>query len=308
MASDNLEGRISRAIKYVIRHWRGELDLAQTFHVNFLIPLALFIVIISGFYNISVFASLRSLAATFVAVVGLQGVIFIWMLVGTWRSASREVYRRGSGWYASWVRVALSVSVIVFIAFGFTDFLTMAKIAFGNDPFNKYVIERTGPDEIMIRGLIGSSLPGKLAPILEQTVVEQREVRWLRLESQGGRVGAALEVAYLIADLDLNVRVWDECSSACVLAFMGSDLRVLGRNAKIGLHAYSPEVGGFSVRGEMERDRRYMAARGVSEAFLDKAFSTPPDDMWYPSFEELVEAGVVTHVMEGGETRPVRPE
>ena len=30
--------------------------------------------------------------------------------------------------------------------------------------------------------------------------------------------------------------------------------------------------------------------------------------MWYPSFEELVEAGVVTHVMEDGETRPVRPE
>mgnify|MGYP001168163221 CR=1 FL=1 len=42
-------------------------------------------------------------------------------------------------------------------------------------------------------------------------------------------------------------------------------------------------------------NRQYFIARGVSQDFLDKAFSTPHDDMWFPTIEELTESGIITH-------------
>ena len=297
------------ARNFLVRHWRGELSLAVSFWVNYSLPLGVFAAIVWAFYKVELFDSFRMLAAVFVAVTSAQCIAYVWMHVGTWRATRKTGIRARSNAWPFTVRTVLLLNAGAILAIGLQTFVAMAGIATGFDPYNKYTITRTSSDEVMVQGLIGSNLPGDLAPLLREGVVEQQEVDWIRLESQGGRIGPALEVARMIALMDLKTRVWDECSSACFLAFMAADVRALSPKGKIGLHAYSPEIGlSWSAKDRMERDRHRLLARGIPKAFIDKAFSTPPDDMWYPSFEELVAAGVVTHVMEGGETRPARPE
>ena len=281
-----------KARNFLVRHWRGELSLAVSFWVNYALPMGVFAAIVWAFYGIDLFDSFRMLATVFVAVTSAQSVAYVWMHVGTWRATRRTGIGPKSKTWPFVVRTVLFLSAGAILAIGMQTFVAMAGIASGLDPYNKYTVSRTSSDEVMVQGLIGSNLPGDLAPLLREGVVEQKEVEWIRIESQGGRIGPALEVARMIARMGLKTRVWDECSSACFLAFMAADVRALSRKGKIGLHAYSPEIGlSWSARDHMERDRHRLLARGVSKAFLDKAFSTPSDDMWYPSFDELVEAG-----------------
>jgi hypothetical protein len=49
-------------------------------------------------------------------------------------------------------------------------------------------------------------------------------------------------------------------------------------------------------------DKDYMLKRGITPAFVEQAFSTPTDDLWVPTMQELVEATVVTHVFDGSRT------
>jgi hypothetical protein len=44
----------------------------------------------------------------------------------------------------------------------------------------------------------------------------------------------------------------------------------------------------------MAKSIEYMLSRGVDIDFILKKYSTSSYDMWYPSREELLEAGVVT--------------
>ena len=290
---------------YIARHWRGEFSLARSFWANYGLLYAAFFAVAWAVVVVEDFDSFRLYATIFAFLFGTQFIVFFWMLVGGWRAAGNHICRTGSRFWPWVARAALVIHAMALVVLVAPNVALMTVIGAGFDPFNKFRIVRTGSKELMVQGFIGSNLPGEISGLLDAAP----EIEWIRLESAGGRIGAAREFARAIGDRGLKVRVWDECSSACFVAFMAADLRAASRHAKIGLHAYSPATEiGPSPGVEMKIDRRHMIARGVPEAFLDKAFSTPPDDMWYPSFEELVEAGVVTHVMEGGETRPVRPE
>ncbi len=303
MASDKPNGEASKRNGYLVRHWRGHLSLARSFWINYGLVYFTISGIVLGAEEGGLFSSFRVLAAVVAAAGAIQSAAFVWMLVGNWRSAGNAIRRIGRRFWPWAARILLMVHAAILL-FLLPRIIPFAEIALGFDPFNKYVVTRTGSQEILIRGLIGANLPGDVFELLDQAP----EVTWIRLESGGGRVGPARELARMIIDRGLSVRVWDECSSACVLPFLAADVRALSRKARIGLHRYSDENGlQFAIPEEMARDRQFLIKRGVSEAFLDKAYATPPDDMWYPSFEELVAAGVVTHVMEDGETRPVRP-
>jgi hypothetical protein len=66
------------------------------------------------------------------------------------------------------------------------------------------------------------------------------------------------------------------------------------RYARLGFHS-------FAFAGEAAADasrmfREQLQKAGVSTEFIDRALSTPPDGMFYPNFEELREAKVVTCV------------
>jgi hypothetical protein len=87
------------------------------------------------------------------------------------------------------------------------------------------------------------------------------------------------------------------CYSACTIAFIAGKPHGLGRDGKLGFHGYAFDtehrVQTLNVRQEEVRDRAFFASQGVREAFLEKAFTTPPSTLWLPTRAELIAAGVI---------------
>jgi hypothetical protein len=83
---------------------------------------------------------------------------------------------------------------------------------------------------------------------------------------------------------------------------MAGKRRELASEARLGFHN-----GAFPGASEAEArlwqivDQEYLLRRGVSRDFVRKIYATPFEDMWEPSHQELVRAGVATgHAMAGG--------
>ncbi len=87
------------------------------------------------------------------------------------------------------------------------------------------------------------------------------------------------------------------CASACTLVFLSGNERIIAPGAQLGFHAFwSTGLSDAEMAGLMQTDRDFMAAAGVSASFIDKAFATPSNDVWFPKEDELKHAGVVTQV------------
>lgn len=110
----------------------------------------------------------------------------------------------------------------------------------------------------------------------------------------------------------------NNCSSACAIIFLAGSARTLEKGARLGFHRssttaedheeyyrrnkeklgwtnefayadHSYQDGQISARNFVE----FTAGRGVSLDFILRALSYSPRDMWYPTTEELLEAGVL---------------
>lgn len=76
--------------------------------------------------------------------------------------------------------------------------------------------------------------------------------------------------------------------------------RRIDRQGRLGFHQYrldapsaAPNV---DVAAEHRRDAEYLMHRGVAAGFTGRAFSAAHDDIWYPSADELLAAGVATEI------------
>lgn len=85
------------------------------------------------------------------------------------------------------------------------------------------------------------------------------------------------------------------CLSAATLVLMSGKERVVAANAKVGFHAGT--LPGATVEQQREMDnlvRSTMQSADVSEGFIKRVLATPPDQMWYPTFNEMLAARAVT--------------
>ena len=76
---------------------------------------------------------------------------------------------------------------------------------------------------------------------------------------------------------------------------MAGKERILGTDARLGFHAY--DFPGLS----QDQLKRASQSRGVNSAFVDKAFGVSSETLWYPTMQELILNGVVTHIDNGSE-------
>src|SRR5689334_9866491 len=65
------------------------------------------------------------------------------------------------------------------------------------------------------------------------------DVRMIRLESPGGHVQPAIEIATLIHERGLDTYVGRFCASACTIAFLGGRQRRLGAGSRLRFHQAS---------------------------------------------------------------------
>ena len=145
------------------------------------------------------------------------------------------------------------------------------------------------------------------------------QIKTLRVTGPGGYLPTASAIAEYLIRHDINTEAVGECDSACAQIFLGGKTRTLAPGAKLGFHR--PHLvkereqkfyeenhikKGWKDRFDygidtydlamvhMAKSIEYMLSRGVDIDFILKKYSTSSYDMWYPSREELLEAGVVT--------------
>jgi hypothetical protein len=158
-----------------------------------------------------------------------------------------------------------------------------------------------GGTEMEYSGRIAFGASGALRGALN----DNSAIKVLHLVSNGGSVYYARQMQYLVHDRGLTTVVDAHCLSACALVFLGGVERYMTPGAKLGFHRESADgESQAEINMVEESDAQFMRAMGISDAFVEKAFSTPSSDIWIPSVEELKNAHVINDVS----TRFATPE
>lgn len=138
-----------------------------------------------------------------------------------------------------------------------------------------------GGTVIELSGSFSWGLPQSLQALL----ASEPNVRVLQLESPGGQVQAALQVASMAQERGLNTYVGHVCASACTIAFLGGHQRWLGPDGRLGFHlGRGPGVAPQLVAEYM---RQAYEKYAVPPRFIAHVLRTPPESLWFPTPEEL---------------------
>lgn len=145
------------------------------------------------------------------------------------------------------------------------------------------------------------------------------EINTLRVTGPGGYGPAAKEISAYLVRHGIDTIAFGECASACARIFLGGISRKLATGAKLGFHRpwivkerekrlyeancveekwedefdYVTMIYDVAMRDMLE-GIKFMRSRGVEMNFILKIYSTSSYDMWEPSRDELLEAGVLT--------------
>ena len=145
------------------------------------------------------------------------------------------------------------------------------------------------------------------------------EISTLRVTGPGGYGPAGRAISIYLAQHGINTQAFGECASACARIFLGGKSRKLADGAKLGFHRpwivkerekrlyeanrveekwedefdYVTMIYDVAMQNMLE-NIKFMRSRGVNMDFILKIYSTSSYDMWEPSREEMLEAGVLT--------------
>jgi hypothetical protein len=305
---------ILHPMSFLFRHWRGELSLAVAFWIN-LVALRFALVGVDHLWGPPVtedIAAVLPWAMAYVAVSVL--IVFPWQVVGVLRATDRILGELGSSAIVLVTQIGIVISLLVTAVSAFAVFQPlMARAPEGPDWFAlraereaRYDVSvDPGGAAVRITGEFELGLTRRLRTVLRDTP----GAREIILESPGGYVGQGRAVARLIEERGLATRVETSCESACVIAFLSGTHRTLMRGARLGFHPYRMEGLGahpsIDAREEFAADSRGFAAKGVDPAFLERVAAVPDGEIWFPSTDELIAAGVVDSVVDGvGGTQP----
>ena len=145
------------------------------------------------------------------------------------------------------------------------------------------------------------------------------EINTLRVTGPGGYGPAGRAISTYLVEHGINTEAFGECASACARIFLGGKSRILAPGGTLGFHRpwivkerekRLYEANRVEEKWEDEFDYvtmiydvamqdmlegiKFMRSRDVDIGFILKIYSTSSYDMWEPSREELLEAGVLT--------------
>ena len=295
ISSDDSQIFSARKASYLRRHWRGDLSLELTFWVNGAI-------LFFALYTVQVvapgiFTSRGDPLRTWIYLLGFLAaltIVSVWQLVGIWRSAGKHRSRGGRalwGWSARAMVVLFLLNngerVVRYIPFILDGSMAM----FGYDPLGTYQIRLLNDGtELEVSGYLTFGVTEDVLKTLDGV-----PVKIIHLNSMGGRMGEGHELQKLIRARSLITYTANECSSACTIAFLGGQKRFIAAKARLGFHRPgAPGLSETDLQGARADGIRSLVTAGVSPRFADRAFAVPNTEVWYPTTQELLEAGVVT--------------
>lgn len=287
--------------RFVKAHWNGDLPLAFAYWgVGFLLQA----VLLGLGYGVKVFLHASHPGSiitglTLFLVLAFSCVCTVWQLVGVWRSAGRSMESSGS-LFPIFARIAVMAGALR-LAISFNSFFApmlqeSALLAVGIDTTPAYHLALSQSGKVLE---LSGGMPFGTAQAVRQQLADHPEIKLLKLESQGGRIGEAMEIYTLLHDNALSTWTEKGCASACTIAFLGGRARYLSPDGKLGYHSAS--FGGVDksqIGGINDEIKQLMRDAGIPDDFIAKATAASAASIWIPSTDELVEAGIVTKVLE----------
>lgn len=171
-----------------------------------------------------------------------------------------------------------------------------------------FVVQAASPAKVITSrdrksALILGQLNKGTAEGFRAAIAASPSIETVVLDSNGGSLGEALDVAEMVRDRRLKTLVERSCISACTLILLAGEDRAAAPNARIGFHKpVFPNASPEDLPTLMSIARSFYDDAGVSPTFTDRTFRTPHSTVWYPSTTDLVSAGVLTRISLGGET------
>ncbi|HWU00157.1 MAG TPA: hypothetical protein VN229_21145 [Terriglobales bacterium] len=159
-------------------------------------------------------------------------------------------------------------------------------------PFSVHLLSNS--HEIEVSGDMNSGVTQAVRTLLDATP----GVQVVHLNSPGGIAHEGYLLSRLIKERHLATYTATLCASACTEAFLGGSPRYLAKDGKLGFHSASRSLGGTSWDVVNDALRRFYKEAGLPDAFIERALNTPPNDIWFPTNEELRAAHVVDEVVD----------
>ena len=280
---------------YIKRHWRGELSLAQAFWVNgALLGMALnFLVGVFNYVGITDGMHWHMRVIMVIVLPAILITVGVWQIVGIWRSANN--YTR-SRFLPFVVKFIMGLNALAMLASPFAV-LAQLQILLSGIMTPTYQVEISDDrNTLFISGEINLGISDDMKKLLKQ----HRGVTRVQLSSIGGDLDESYRLQEIIQQHRLDTYVEDYCYSACTLVFIAGRDRVISSDAVLGFHQYqmSMQTSGADAMAQrlQNKDGVYFRNRGVSQAFTNKMFQAANDDMWEPTHQELIQAGVVHRI------------
>ncbi len=285
---------------YILAHWRGRLSLGRSYWLDCVLVNILLAIAIYGVGTLTRdSASPTFLLLYLYSVIAIGTPLSIWQIVGCWRSASRDQTENKRTLLPALAKLSLilgAVSGIGNIGKLLGQAAEVTKIATKQDDFEAYNLSlETDGTELVLSGYISFDSAKKIAIYLQNNP----RIEIFDLISLGGRIGPAMNVARLVEAKGLITYARGDCVSACTLVFLAGTKRVLNKDAHLGFHQPSFPGLNSSDLGEQIADMRaFYLKHGLPGNFVDKALSQSGTAVWYPTQDELIKAGVITHLFD----------
>lgn len=292
---------------FLLRHWRGELSLGVAYWIVNLLVFGAMLLLVQAVA--ALVGDDTSPGETLVVMIFFWAAVILvvtWQIVGLWRSASRHERRRKSQnktrFWAVMAKVMAVLGVLqvagLLADVGVPQIAELYEMAIEGDPSLS-----DGEFKLLPGGTelsFGGGIKYGVAAEFERILKVAPDIRVLHLTSEGGRIQEAVELFRLVAERGLETYVSNECVSACTLVFAAGKRRWLADAARLGFHAAAfPGLTGEELREVNEDWAAHYREAGFDAAFVNRVLAVPPEEMWYPTADELLRAKVVTDIDAG---------
>ncbi|NDV90910.1 hypothetical protein GTH32_06815 [Alteromonas sp. 345S023] len=290
-----------RTSNWLVAYWRGHFSLPISYWVVG-IGVSVMTYWFDGFIETKINgAGTRVELGSYIFLLyGVLIPVVLWQGVGVYRSANRHPFRGGS---LGWAGAAKTITILGAIGFTFNLFSTGVPAL---KEAVSLVTEKRSYPPLTLRLLNHGSeleLSGGIEvgneTLLQQTLEANPNITTLHLHSIGGRILGAVRLAELVEQFNLDTYVKESCASACTLVYLAGRQRFIGEDGQLSFHAAS--LGGSSTHDDHPLSgtlREQYENANVPEWFLKKVFKTPNHELWTPTHQELIKAGIVDEVVD----------
>lgn len=224
---------------YVVRHWRGELSLPVAWWVNGFLVNVLLIITDTAITELGTDTT-RTGALLYIGFGVVIYVIYVWQVVGIWRSAGNYIKKFENAKDKSsraWGRAAQVITIIgIIINVAITipvlrDGFNLMQVADSN-LFQRYYVQQVNETDVLLNGYINPNSVVELIEIFGQSEGQ----RSLILNSPGGILASAFELADYIRKNSIIVAARGECVSACLLILAAATVSAASADSSLIFH------------------------------------------------------------------------